>query len=78
MSGYCLTYWHDGEECEPPEPGKGWIAICETDDDGFAGEEIAIIVNRTMDDQAACDRKVKQAEMIVEALNFYWNINGES
>jgi hypothetical protein len=77
MKKYGLTYWHDGEECDPPEPGKGWIEICELDEDGIACGEIAVVVNRMMDNPGVCDWKVKQAQMIVDALNLYAKTESE-
>jgi hypothetical protein len=77
MKKYGLHYWCDGEECDPPEPGKWWIEICELDEDGFVGDEIAIIVNRRLDDEDVCAQKVKQAQVIVDALNLYAKTESE-
>lgn len=54
-------------ECEPAEPGKEWITICEN------GEEIAVIVHRATDhedDGKWKGEKVDRARSIVSALNF--------
>jgi hypothetical protein len=60
--------WHGWEdECEPPEPGKEWITICEN------GEEIATIVHRTTEHPEDAEwkrQKVERARLIVSALNF--------
>lgn len=36
-----------GEDCTPEEPGKRWLSIRTVEDDGSAGDEVAVIVNRT-------------------------------
>ena len=64
---FTWTSWDD--ECDPPEPGKEWLTICED------GEEYAVIVlrtniNRTPEQiaelRSGCEAR---AQTIVDALN---------
>jgi len=62
---YNWIEWEDGEEIDPPEPGKQWLTITED------GEEMAIIVHRHTgrNDGMQMAEKVRRAQRIVEALN---------
>lgn len=56
--------WNDdghGEDCDPPEPGKRWISILDSE-----GEEIAVLINRTGE---PTEQQCKQAELIVTSVN---------
>jgi hypothetical protein len=56
----------DGDDCDPPEPGKRWLAICNAD-----GEELAVIVNRIeppTKDQWALAALLMSAPELVSAL----------
>lgn len=56
--------WSDGaDDCDPPEPGKFWLTIHDSD-----GDEVAIIVNRGQD-PARMARKEAVAQGICDALN---------
>ena len=60
--------WDEGEEIDPPEPGKRWLTITED------GEEMAVIVHRVtgrpdVDDARQMLAKVRRAQRIVDALN---------
>lgn len=64
--------WFDGSsgDCEPPEPGKYWLAIVDGDDP--VREEWAIIVHRTDDfsiDDPNLIEKEKRAAKITDLLN---------
>lgn len=76
---YAWNGWHDGAtDCDPPEPGKEWLAINSLDADGYPEEEIAVVVLRTdvpsMRDpaalEAAREERQQRADLIVRALNF--------
>jgi len=57
-------FWMDGgeeEECEPPEPGKKWLSIINSD-----GDEIAIIVNRKTEPTR---QQIANAKFIEKACN---------
>ncbi len=57
--------WDEGEEIDPPEPGKRWLTI------NHWGEEYAVIVHRLLNDGRDVARmleKQHQAERIVAAL----------
>jgi hypothetical protein len=57
--------WEEGEELNPPEPGKRWLTITED------GEEMAIIVHRHTgrNDGELMTQKIRDAQAIVAALN---------
>lgn len=73
---YSYSGWYFGaDDCDPPEPGKDWIAI---EDEG---EEMAVIVLRSgasifQDDPERLRKtraaKERDAETIVHALNFWY------
>ena len=61
-----------GEDVTPPEPGKQWLEIAELDDDGYPGNEIAIIVNRLGEpssEQWANARLIAAAPDLLEAAS---------
>lgn len=66
---YRIGGWYNGQEdCDPPEPNTEWLAIEEE------GEEIAVVILRTnteLDPEWCRERKVKDAVLIVNALNAY-------
>ena len=68
---YSWFGWTDGADaCDPPEPGKQWLTITESDSDGVENE-LAVIVHRHTgrDDGVQMAKKVASADRIVEALN---------
>jgi len=61
---YYWTGWHDGaDDCEPPEPGKFWLTICDP-----TGEEVAIIVHRGDITSPLAEEKVERAKLLARLL----------
>lgn len=62
---YSWIGWEDGDEVDPPEPGKQWLTITED------GEEMAVIVHRHTgrNDGELMAQKIRRAQHIVEALD---------
>lgn len=64
----------EGEDVDPPEPGKVWITVGPLDADGHVEDEVAIIVLRlgglTRDGEIVA-RAVREraAQLIVDSLN---------